>query len=276
MKTIRVAAVTLAPRPGQNQLNRERMRDYVLDAARHQAGLICFPELSISGCDPDQRTLGIEPVPGPSSDFLAELATRQQITILAGLAEQGTAGRIYISQLICLPNQNPAVYRKIHLGPPEKNFFTAGDDIPVFDNGSIRFGVQLCYDAHFPELATHIAGAGADLILIPHASPHGHPADKLTSWMRHLPARAYDNSVFIVACNLSGSQGRLQFPGVAVALGPDGYVLSRYIGGDEALLLVDLEAQALTAVRGHPMRYFLPHRRPEVYEAMSGNLRFQI
>ncbi len=65
-------------------------------------------------------------------------------------------------------------------------------------------GIQLCYDAHFPELSTRMAVNGADIIFMPHASPRGTPSQKLTSWLRHLTARAFDNGVFIVACNQNG------------------------------------------------------------------------
>jgi len=107
---------------------------------------------------------------------------------------------------------------------------------------------------------------GADIIFMPHASPRGTPEEKFNSWMRHLPARAYDNSLFVVACNQAGSNGRgLKFPGLAVIIGPHGQVVERSISGREGLLVADLEASDLDNVRGHPMRYFLPNRRPELY-----------
>jgi N-carbamoylputrescine amidase len=52
---------------------------------------------------------------------------------------------------------------------------------------------------------------------------------------------------------------------VALALGPDGRELAADISGREDLLLVTLDAELLGAVRNHPMRYFLPHRRPDLY-----------
>jgi N-carbamoylputrescine amidase len=158
------------------------------------------------------------------------------------------------------------IYRKLHIAPPEKSVFDAGKNIPVFDAGGIRFGIQLCYDAHFPELSTHMALAGADVIFIPHASPRGTPAEKRDSWLRHLPARAFDNGVFVVACNQVGdNRTGLTFPGVAVVIGPDGRVVATDFGGREGLLVADLDAGLLAAVRSHPMRYFLPHRRPDIY-----------
>ena len=120
---------------------------------------------------------------------------------------------------------------------------------------------------HFPELSTCMALKGCDLIVMPHASPRGTPKEKLASWMRHLTARAFDNGVFIAACNQVGDNRHgLNFPGVAMVFGPDGRVVRQYVANKEGLLLVDLKAALLKSVRQHRMRYFLPHRRPEIYQ----------
>ncbi len=85
--------------------------------------------------------------------------------------------------------------------------------------------------------------------------------------MRHLTARAYDNGVFIVACNQAGNNGRgLEFPGLAVVIGPSGKILKNKTSTREGLLVADLKAGDLTDVRDHRMRYFLPNRRPELYK----------
>ena len=128
-------------------------------------------------------------------------------------------------------------------------------------------GIQLCYDAHFPELSTRMAVDGVDIIFMPHASPRGTPQEKFDSWMRHLTARAFDNGVFIVACNQVGeNQKGLDFPGLAVVVGPSGNILTEKTTGREAMLVTDLKAEELSAIRDHKMRYFLPNRRPELYE----------
>jgi N-carbamoylputrescine amidase len=84
--------------------------------------------------------------------------------------------------------------------------------------------------------------------------------------MRHLPARAYDNGLFVVACNQAGANGQgVNFPGVAVVIDPSGRVLLKSTGDGEELLVADLTSEAFETVRNHPMRFFLPNRRPELY-----------
>jgi N-carbamoylputrescine amidase len=108
---------------------------------------------------------------------------------------------------------------------------------------------------------------GADILFVPHASPRGNPEEKLQSWLRHLEARAFDNGVFVLACNQVGkTEEGFWFPGVAVVLGPDGRVLAKYVGEEEKILFATLDAEMLHDVRLHRMKYFLPQRRPELYK----------
>lgn len=267
MRDIRIAAaITRAPL-SESSANLDRIADWSAKAADSQVEIVCFPEMGISG----YSTKGVvvnaaETLPGPSSEALLAIARKCNITVLAGLAERTESGRVYASHLVVRPTGSFGVYRKTHLAPPETSFFRAADTVPVFEMDRLRFGLQLCYDAHFPELTSQMAAAGADIIFLPHASPRGTPREKFESWKRHLTARAYDNGVFIVACNQTGDNGAgLQFPGIAVVFGPSGEVLEQLESNDEAMLIVDLKAQDLKSVRDHRMRYFFPNRRPNVY-----------
>jgi len=267
MKNIRIAAVISNARVGKTANNLDRMKAWIKKASGENASIVCFPEMTITGYHVRKEIIkASESIPGPSTDYLANLAEIYKITILAGLAETDSSGHIFATHVVIAPEGIKGVYRKVHLGPSEKSLFISGDSIPVFENNGIKFGIQLCYDAHFPDLSTAMALKGADVIFIPHASPRTTPDEKIKSWMRHLPARAYDNGLFIIACNQCGKNGKgLSFPGVCVVLNPAGEVIQSYTGTDEHMIIVDLNARDLKKVRSHKMRYFLPNRRPEIY-----------
>ncbi|CAB1059534.1 hypothetical protein D1BOALGB6SA_4296 [Olavius sp. associated proteobacterium Delta 1] len=267
MKDIRIAAAVFNSIVNRPQYNLDRMVPLIKQAKKQDATLICFPELNVTGYS--TRTAiedAAEPVPGPISRRLQQMALEFQIVILAGLAEKDKSGRIYASHLIVTPQEISGIYRKVHIAPPELGIFAAGNAIPVFQIADVNLGIQLCYDVHFPELATRMALDGVDIIFMPHASPRGTPSEKLTSWLRHLTARAFDNGVFIVACNQTGDNHTgLQFPGVAVVIDPSGGIIKKNTKGKDGIVVADLRAETLETVRRHRMRYFLPHRRPEVY-----------
>ncbi len=267
MKDIRIAAAVSTFPPLRIQENMERMERMVRDARARGAEIVCFPEMNITGYTsvPEIRMVA-EAIPGPLSDRLLRMAEAEQIVILAGMAEKAPDDRVYASHLVVCPEGDVSVYRKLHVAPPEKEIFAPGSDIPLFDACGMRFGIQLCYDAHFPELTTLMTQKGADLIFFPHASPRGTPEEKYRSWRRHLPARAYDNSIFVVACNPTGKTlNGIDFPGIALAIDPSGNIMETLLTDREGLLIVDLPARALDRVRNHKMRFFFPNRRPNLY-----------
>lgn len=267
MKDIRIAAVIFHSPAGKTRYNLDRMVRWIKDAKKKGAALICFPEMNVTGYSIHQDINdAAEPIPGPITRDLLDLATCENIVILSGMAEKDQKGRIFASHVVVKPDGDISVYRKLHIAPPERTVYTPGNDVPLFEVHGVKFGIQLCYDAHFPELSTRMAIKGADLIFIPHASPKGTPDEKYKSWMRHIPARAYDNSLFIIACNQTGENEKgLCFPGIAMVIGPSGDIIEKNITGREGMIIADLKADDLARVRNHNMRFFLPNRRPELY-----------
>ncbi|MEJ5199288.1 MAG: nitrilase-related carbon-nitrogen hydrolase [Anaerolineae bacterium] len=270
-ETVTVAAVNFRPRFGAIGENLERIEAWVADLAGRGASLICFPELAVTGYDrtPAIRELA-QTVPGPAADRLAAIAQRWRADVLAGLPERDADGRLYIAQIIAGADGAMAVYRKLHLNAPERATYTPGEALGVFRRPNLTCGVQLCYDAHFPELSTLQALAGADLLCIASASPRDEPEEKAERMLRYLRARAYDNSCYVVACNLvgEGAQGQ-RFGGVALALDPKGELLASHVGWEEGYVLATVDMAALRRIRRTVMGYFLPHRRADLYRRLA-------
>jgi predicted amidohydrolase len=267
MKDLRIAAVVHQSYVGQIRSNFNQMVGWARLAEKEGAKLVCFPELNLCGYGTRSKLpLPVLSLNDPIISEIVALSVSLDVVILAGLIECGRHNENYISHIVVTPNGNFGVYRKLHMAPPEQALFSCGDKVPVFKAAGTTFGIQLCYDAHFPELSAKMTELGAEVIFIPHASPKGSAVEKHNSWMRHLPARAFDNSIFIVACNqVGGNSNQLTFPGNALVLGPSGKLITKTTSGREGLLLADLEADVLNQVRNHPMRYFFPNRRTDIY-----------
>jgi N-carbamoylputrescine amidase len=270
MRDLRVAAVCMHSETGEVRENLDRTASYVARASEAGANVVCFPELSLTGYSLKNpsllyKELGQEAV----IERVLHMARDKNLIIIAGLVERSLREKPYISQIVAGPRGLMGVYRKTHLSPPEAEKYEAGQEISVFSDHEVTFGVQLCYESHFPEISTVMALKGIEVLFLPHASPRGEPAEKMDSWLRHVPSRAFDNGVYVVACNQVGKNREgLDFPGVAVAIGPDGRIMESCKGKEERLLFADLNARFLDEVRKHRMRYFLPNRRPELYKEL--------
>ena len=268
MKDLRIAVVVCNARVGEIRQNLDKVIAFAKKARNAAADIVCFPELNITGYSNHVDLIGVaEPIPGPISEALSNMAASHELLILAGMAEKGNHGRIYATHMIAMPDGDLKTYRKSHIAPPEKEIYSPGNTIPIFTFKESTFGIQLCYDTHFPELSTKMTIKGAEILFLPHASPRGLAIDKHRSWMRHLTARAFDNSVFVVACNQTGYNGKgLTFPGNAVVLDPAGNIIGQSLSSRETMVLVDLKAEVFNNIRSNRMHFFLPNRRPELYD----------
>jgi predicted amidohydrolase len=267
MHDLLVAVVCMHSEPGEADKNLDRMESVVREASKKSAGIVLFPELSISGytLKKPEKLYDLEQSQ-KIHDKIVRMAHDAKLIVMAGMVEMLHQGRPYITHVVAGPEGLLGLYRKTHLSPAEKEQYREGDSLEVFREKDLTFGLQLCYESHFPEISTALSLKGADVIFMPHASPRGTPDEKMKSWLRHLVARAFDNGVFVVACNQVGrTKEELSFPGVIIALDPQGRVLESYTGNDEKMLFVELKAKTLKETRGHRMKYFLPHRRPELY-----------
>jgi len=271
MRDLRVAVVCMQSYYGQIEENLAKIESYIRDASCNDAHIICFPELAITGYSiRDDPMPYAQPIPGSITERIVGIAQQYKLVVLTGMLEKAEGDGIYITQLVAGPRGLIGAYRKTHLSPQEKTLYTPGREVKTFAHSGCCFGIQLCYEAHFPELTTIMSLQGAEIIFLAHASPHGSPEEKRDSWLRHLPARAFDNGIFVVATNQVGENGTgLSFPGVIMVFDPSGKSLYEYAGETERMIIAELKKQDLMDVRHHRMQHFLQFRHPELYGAIS-------
>ncbi len=269
MKDTRIALVLQNSIPGAFDTNLAGCRHFISKAAKKKSDIIVFPEMNLTGYVSGRELQQIaRPLTDALKNTLLAMSKEFNIIVLAGLARtEEHSGHIFACHTVSFPDGSFFLYDKIHIAPFEKICCSHGNKVPLFSSPTITFGIQLCYDAHFPCLSTAMALKGADIIFMPHASPRGSSMEKKKSWLRHLTARAFDNGIFIAACNQAGSNKKgLEFPGVALVIGPDGNIISQRLSNNrEAMLVTDLRQTSLEDVRTHKMKYFLPNRRDDLY-----------
>lgn len=275
LQDVKIALVQMQSKYGEVQSNLHKILQYVQKAAAQKVDIICFPEMCIQGYSREvDLSLAENIQTGKIVALLKQFALDYNIVILAGIAEWGEQEKPFITHLVANADGQCDQYRKVHLGKSEQPFFASGDEIKVFQTAKAKLGIQICWDTHFPEMSTILSLQGAEIIFAPHASPSV-VGDRKDIWLKYLPARAYDNSAFLAACNLVGDNGRgHSFCGGCLVLDPKGNILAEDFAGQESMLVVNLDASKLNKIRSRDSKsmassFYLESRRPELYGSLS-------
>ncbi|WP_119166236.1 carbon-nitrogen hydrolase family protein [Algihabitans albus] len=217
------------------------------EAAGQGARLLIAPELFLTGYNIGARTRELaERAGGPAASRAAEIAARQGLALLFGFPE-AQGDEVYNAVLFVDRDAARAVYRKAHLfGPGERTHFARGPGRPpLIELDGLKVGLLICYDVEFPEAVRALAVEGAELIAVPTAlmAPYSIVADTV------VPARAYENGVFLAYVNRVGTEGDLTYVGRSALVGPDGAELCRADAESETLMTVEIDRQSIARLR---------------------------
>jgi len=168
-RQIKVATINLRP---SKLPSREANVDAFIAAADKAApgnlDILLFPEgMTVVGTGISYVDIA-EPVPGPTTKRLGELARQRNSYVAAGIYE--SEGHAVYNTAILLDRQGRLVgkYRKVYLPREEYEAgLTPGNSFPVFDTDFGRVGLMICYDVFFSDPAKALAAQGADVILLP-------------------------------------------------------------------------------------------------------------
>jgi deaminated glutathione amidase len=239
----------------------------IKEAKNQAAEIIAFPEFLMAFSPANQSATELselaESVDGLFITSLREAAKACGISIAATIYEIcSVPNRVYDSAVwIDAAGQVVSVYRKLHLydafGFKESDKFHPGDDIaqPV-KSGENCFGMMICYDLRFPELARLLTLAGANVIVAPSGWVQGDL--KLEHWQTMIKARAIENGCYIIA---PGQVGNI-YIGHSMVADPLGRTVAD-LGDKEGFEIVKLYLELVNETREKlPL---LKNRRTDVY-----------
>jgi len=264
---MKVALAQLAPKLLDKEANLSRIEKTVAKAA---ADLAIFGELFLTGyMARDAFPRLAETVPGPATDRLSKIASEYGTHVLVGMPERDTKGRyLFNTSVLVAPDGEVWGYRKIHpanFGPFEEGlYFGRGSDPVLAETRLGKLGLLICYDAFFPELAKAYALQGADALAIISASP----ATSKPFFDKILPARAIENTVFVLYGNLVGTELNIVFQGGTQAIGPRGEDLGRGKDFEEDVVIADVDLRHLRVAR--EFRPTLRDTRRDLLSAVAG------
>lgn len=239
----------------------------IQEAKRKGAGLIAFPEFlmafSPASQSTEQLTQVAEPADGPFISSLCNAAKAAGISVIATIYENSTVpNRVFDTAVWIDARGNIAsVYRKLHLydafGFKESDKFHPGDAVaPLVKSGECHFGMMICYDLRFPEMARMLALEGANVLVAPAGWVQGDL--KVEHWQTMIKARALENGSYVIA---PGQVGNI-YIGHSMVVDPLGRTLVD-LGEKEGLEVVELNLKLVQETREKlPL---LKNRRTDVY-----------
>jgi 5-aminopentanamidase len=301
MDKIKVSTAQFEAKNGDKAYNLSVIEKLVKKASEEGSDVIAFHECSISGytfarnLSKEQMLDLAEFVPnGESTKELVEMAAKYNIVILAGLFEKDEKDNLFKPYVCVDKNGLIAKHHKIH--PFINPYLTPGQSYTIFEIHGWKCGILICYDNNIIENVRATKLLGADIIFAPHAAmctPSPRPgagfvdpklwenrqADptslrlefdgmKGRAWlMKWLPARAYDNGIYVVFSNPIGMDDDQLKNGCSMVIDPFGDIIAECRSFEDSFVTATITPEKLNNAGGN--RY-IKARRPNLYRDIIG------
>jgi len=254
MQQFTIACAQFAITPMAVRENVEKAVAWVERAVQETgARLVVLPETVTTGftpgCPAEELWERVDTLPGPLSEPVATIARHLGVYVVFPTYERGPErGVVYNSAaLFGADGELLSVYRKTHLFPTERRsgggWSTPGHEPLVVETELATIGLTICYDGDFPELYRCEAIRGAEVIVRPAALLRSFEIWELTN-----RARAYDNHVYVAACNSVGPDAADNYYfGHSMIVSPIAQVLA-LARGTEEIVAAELDPDPLRYV----------------------------
>jgi N-carbamoylputrescine amidase len=267
------------------ETNLAKAIEKIKEAAAKGAQIVCLQELfaSLYFCDQeDYANFKLaEPIPGPTTDTLCQLAKELQVVIIASLFEKRTAGLYHnTTAVIDADGTFLGKYRKMHIPDDpsfyEKFYFTPGDlGYQTFITKFAKIGVLICWDQWYPEAARITSLMGAEILFYPTAIGWATAQDEATNkeqfdaWQTIQRSHAVANGVHVVSVNRVGLEqnGDMKFWGGSFVANPLGAIIQQASHDEEEIMIVPIDPSLTDMYRTHWP--FLRDRRIDSYQPIT-------
>jgi N-carbamoylputrescine amidase len=284
MRKVKVGLVQMSCTDNKNE-NLSKAMEGIRKAAAGGAEIVCLQELftSLYFCDvEDYENFKLaEPIPGPSTESLQQLAKELGVVIIASLFEKRAQGIYHnTTAVIDADGSYMGKYRKMHIPDDpsyyEKFYFTPGDlGYKVFNTKFACIGILICWDQWYPEAARITALMGAEILFYPTAIGWATSQDESTNteqynaWQTIQRSHAVANGIHVVSVNRVGFEqdGAMKFWGGSFVANPFGTVIYQASHEDEEVKVVEIDTAKTDQYRTHWP--FLRDRRIDSYQPIT-------
>jgi predicted amidohydrolase len=238
MPDFRIAAAQVASVRGDVEGNLATHVGAIEAAAERGVAVLVFPELSLTGYEPDLAAdLAVTPEDGRLGPLIT-LAREHGMEVVVGAPiRNGGARKPALGAILIGANGRVRTYRKMHLGASEREFFEPGDTPLALAVSGHSLGLAICADTSQPSHPQAYADGGADV----YAAGVFLTEEWYATDAPRLAGYAARHGMLVVMANHADSVGSLTSVGKSAVWGPQGEVLAQAGGTEKALLIATSE-----------------------------------
>ena len=243
------------------ELNLQRAGEMIEAAAKAQAKIIFFPEMSFTGFSMQVSVTG--EADGGTILRMQQYARRYGIAVGFGWVKKNAKKGENHYTVVDETGAVLADYIKIHpfSFSGENNYYEAGSRTAVFSYSGVRFALFICYDLRFPEIFRAVSDEAEVLVVAANW-----PKARITHWNKLLEARALENQSWVLGINCVGDQLNLHYCGSSRAVSPEGETTDCLLE-HEGIIYCEIRDEAARFRHSFPA---LQDRRNALYQKLLG------
>ena len=239
---MRIGVAQTRPTRGDIRRNIASHKAWINLAADHRAEAIIFPELSLTGYEPELAKKLAMAADDPRLDDFQDISEKRKITIGVGVPIGNSRG-INISILLFQPNSKRSIYSKKYLHRDEEPFFVPSDGGRPLP-GINKAAFAICYELSVPEHSAEAFNNGAEIYIVSVAKS----VQGLESAIPTLAGIATRYNMTVLMSNCVGPCEGFQSAGRSSVWNPEGTLLRQLNDTSEGLLIMDTITEHVTEV----------------------------
>ena len=239
---MKICVAQTRPVKGDIQSNIENHKKLIDLAVANGADIVIFPELSITGYEPElAKELATNQDDSRFDDF-QKIADTKQITIGVGVPTKNSQG-ICITMVIFQPHQARQLYSKKYLHSDEEEFFISGQNSTGFIGNKTNIALAICYELSVPEHSENAYKNGAEIYIASVAKT----ADGVDKAYKSLSDIANKYSMTAFMANCFGQCGGDECAGKSAIWNRQGLLVGQLDDTNEGIIIFDTDTQEIIA-----------------------------
>lgn len=238
---MKISVVQIKPVKGDISVNINKHIDFIGLAASLKTTSVFFPELSLTGYEPELAKDLATNQDDDRLDSIQEMTDTKKITIGLGLPTKTKTG-VQISMIVFQPGKPRLTYSKQQLHSDELPYFESGDRQVILTIGNKKIAPAICYESLQPEHADNAHKMGSEIYLASVAKSQ----NGINKALAHYPAIVKKYAMPVLMSNCVGYCDNFMSVGSSAVWTKDGVLAGQLDDQNEGIIVFDTETEKVT------------------------------